>query len=70
VAWLRQAGHDVHVVDLAVDDKLPEHVIRGAALVVAMCRCTPRPGWPLLWPGVSVNSIPRRTWSVMDRMRR
>lgn len=33
VAWLRQDGHDVHVVDLAVDDKLPEHVIRGAALV-------------------------------------
>lgn len=33
VAWLRRDGHDVHVVDLAVDDQLPEQVIRGAELV-------------------------------------
>lgn len=33
VAWLRRDGHDVHVVDLAVEDKLPEQMIRGARLI-------------------------------------
>lgn len=33
VAWLRRAGHTVHAVDLAVEDAIPEQVVRDADMV-------------------------------------